>query len=392
MSRLLLLTPSELTRDPRARRAAAAAQKHGLEVVGLCGRASGEHPVSLDRVAVRRVGPRRRSDPVRETGLRSVRRQSAGLRELRGLYRLARLAVRTLHLWRAGTGLGRVEIIHANDFDTLPAAWLLARSPRAWLVYDAHELYSAFEPNPPWLYRRVADALEGALARRADAVVTVSEPIARELERRLRLKRAPIVVLNVPEVDEREPLPGDDAGPLRAIYQGSFGTGRPVEELLEAVRRAPSVHLTIRAVRIEPRTLRTAVAERGLAERVNIAEPLPPDRVGDGLRGFDVGLIFDRPVTRNGELSLPNKLFEYLMAGLAVVAPSLPALAPILERHGVGLTFEPGPPDRLAATLEQLAQDRQELVAMRERARRLALERYNAEAQAGELARAWGLS
>ena len=60
-----------------------------------------------------------------------------------------------------------------------------ARRARARLVYDAHELYASFEADPPRLYRAAMLALERALARRADAVVTVSDPIADELVRTL---------------------------------------------------------------------------------------------------------------------------------------------------------------------------------------------------------------
>jgi glycosyltransferase involved in cell wall biosynthesis len=80
-----------------------------------------------------------------------------------------------------------------------------------------------------------------------------------------------------------------------------------------------------------------------------------------------------------------------MMAGLAVVVPRLPGLAAIVEREGVGLTFEPRDAADLAAVLERLAADRELLGELRERARQLALERYNAEEQALALAAAWQL-
>ena len=382
--RLLLLTPAELSRDPRARRAAAAARAREGEVVGLCGRISGEEPVPLQDVQIVRVGRRGRPSPAHESGILRRRR----LRELRGLYRLGRLGARTLALRHAGRRLGSFDVIHANDFDTLPAGWLLARRAGARLVYDAHELYSAFDPDPPRLYRAVAIRLEAALARRADVVVTVSEPMADELVRTLGLHVRPLVVLDAPELQGEEPLVRA-GGPLRAVYQGAFGPGRPLGDLLDAIRSAPSSHLTIRVVRTDPRSIRAAVVDRGLAERVTVAEPLPPDGLAQGLRGFDVGVVFDRPDTRNSELSLPNKLFDYLMAGLAVVAPRLPALAPLIEGAGVGVTFEPGNPAALAGALEGLAGDPERLRRLRRAARGAAVTRYNAAVQAQVLAQAW---
>jgi glycosyltransferase involved in cell wall biosynthesis len=106
------------------------------------------------------------------------------------------------------------------------------------------------------------------------------------------------------------------------------------------------------------------------------------------LRAHHVGLLFDRPLTRNAELSSPNKLFEYLMAGLAVVAPRLAGVA-FVEREQLGLLAEPNSPTALASALERLAQDVSLLDELRVNARQTAVERYNAGAQRELLAAAW---
>jgi glycosyltransferase involved in cell wall biosynthesis len=381
--RLLLVTPAELTRDPRARRAAAAARSLGFGVVGLSGRISGEEPSPLDDVVVVRTGRQGRTNPQWKTG-ESARRTPVPLRELRGLYRLGRLAKRTRALRRAGRTLGRTDVVHANDLETLPAAYLLARELHSRLVYDAHELYADFDPNPPRLANAVLTRIERRLARRADAVVTVSEPIAAELRERLGVE--PIVVRNAPELDPREP-PEPEPGTLRAVYQGAFGTGRPLEDLLAAIRLAPNVRLTLRVNRSTREVLERELP-RDLA--VDVRDPVPPDEVVTALHGHHVGLLFDRPLTRNAELSAPNKLFEYLMAGLAVVAPDLPGLRWLAEED-VGVLFEPGSPQAFAEALEALHADRERLGRLRANARRAALERYNAEAQREALAQAWGV-
>ena len=383
MPRLLLLTPSELTRDPRARRAALAARKAGLSPVGLSGQVSGADSIELGDVPVARLSRERLAPGLRAAGLGGMKRENALVREARGLYRLLRLARLTVALYRTGRTLGRFDVVHANDLDTLPAAWLLARASRARLVYDAHELYADQEPDPPRLHRGVARALEGVLARRADAVVTVSEPIADELRRRLRLRKAPSVVLNAPERDDTEPPPRAD-GPLRAIYQGAMGPGRPLEDLLVAAEHASEVRFTLRVAGADPVALHETAAH---LPNVEVVEPVPPDRLVEALRGYDLGLIVNRPVTRNDELVFPNKLFEYLMAGLAVAVPRLPGMAPLVEGERVGVTYEPGRPELLGKALAEL--DPAAVGEMQLRARELAVSRLNAEAQAGVLEHVW---
>lgn len=317
-----------------------------------------------------------------------MRHSRPTLRELRGLWRLGRLARTTFALTRAGRRLGSFDIVHANDLDTLPSGFLLTRDG-ARLVYDAHEIYTDQEPDPPRAHRAIASIVEGTLARKADAVVTVSEPIARELRKRLRLETTPIAVLNCPERYEGELHLGPQSGPLRAVYQGAMGPGRPLSDLLVAARHADDVSLTLRVVGAPLAELRAAVTKRGLEGQVEIAEPVPPRRLVEALRKFEVGLVINRPLTKNDELAFPNKLFEYLMAGLAVAVPRLPGIAPLVESEEIGVVYEPGRPEALGAALTALARDRPRLAEMRRRARRLALERYNAETQARALVKVW---
>jgi glycosyltransferase involved in cell wall biosynthesis len=387
--RLLILNPTELGRDPRGRRTARTALQRGWEVVGLCRTAPGETPLDLPGVHVVRVGRERVAGVLRRAGLGGMRRARPLERELRGLFRLARLAQTTALFVRAGRRAGRFDAIHANDLGTLPAGYLLARANRARLVYDAHEVYGDSEPDYPISYGYPAGVLERALARRADAVVTVSEPIAAELERRLGLRERPLVVLNCPDRVDVEPTVRAD-GPLRAVYQGAMGISRPLADLLRAAETAPDVNLTIRVTNADLDALRAEVARRALDGRVDVADPVAPTELVEALLPFEVGLVINRPLTRNDELVFPNKLFEYLMAGLAVVVPRLPGLR-LVEDEGVGVAFEPGNPDSLGAALSALAGDRDRQAELRRRARALAVERLNAEAQQEPLSRALGL-
>jgi glycogen synthase len=388
MPRLVLLTPAELTRDPRARRAALAAVDAGWNVTGLCVAAGGP-PTALTEMRIVRVGGERLDSALRAVGLGGGRGDRALLRELRGVYRLFRLARLSVALWSAGRRLGDSDVVHANDFDTLPAAYLLARSLGARLVYDAHELYTLQEAAPPRIHLALSRRIERLLARRADAVVTVSEPIATELQRLLGLQKPPLVVLNCPARSASSSPPAARR-PLRAVYQGAVGHGRSLDDLLDAAAAIEGVALTLRLAGVHFESLRELVDRRGLASSVTVLEPVDPGELVDALTDFDVGVIVTRPLTRNDELAAPNKLFEYLMAGLAVVVPRLPGVASIVEAEQVGVTFAPGSPAALAAALSELARRPDEVSGFKQRARDAALARFNAESQQPVLAAAWG--
>jgi len=390
--RLLVVTPRELTRDVRARREVEAALAAGLEVAGLSGTSEGEHPVPLAGIEIRRVAGGKLSGGFRRMGFGGMRRSRPAVRELRGVWRLLRLLKTTVLLARAGRGLGAFDIVHVNDLDALPAGFLLARRNRARLVYDAHELYRFMEADPPRAYTAIMSPLEGWIARRAAAVVTNCDLFADELTRLLGLPRPPVVVLNCPDPVADLPAAPNADGPLRVIYQAAADhEGRPVADLLEAAEHAPATDVTIRLVDVDRRRLEEEIVARGLADRVRLSDPVSPDRLVEGLAGFDVGVIVNRDVTPNASLAVPGKLWEYMMGGLATVAPRSPGLA-FVDGLGVGATFSPGRPAEMGERLQALADDRDALDRMRTCARRLALERYNSVAQAEALRRAWSLS
>jgi glycogen synthase len=383
--RLLILSHVELTRDPRARRQVAAAAARGFEVVGVCP-ATRDEPLPLEGATVLRTRGEALAPRLRRAGLGGIatRPQRPLVRELRGLFRLWRFVRVNVALARIAEGAGRFDVVLANEVETLPAGQRLARRSRARLVYDAHEIYASSEPAHPRLHRFALAWIERVLARRADAVLTVSDPIADELHARLGLRERPLVILNAPaRIEVEDPVAHD--GALRAVYQGAMGPGRPLEDLLDAAHAADGVRVTIRLANADLAALREDVARRGLDGVVTVAEPVRPTELVEALAGEDVGVIINRPVSRNDELVFPNKLFEYMMAGLAVVAPRLPGLAPLVDGEGVGVTFEPGKPESLGARLTELAADRDRVLALRRRARELAVERFNAETEAERL-------
>jgi glycosyltransferase involved in cell wall biosynthesis len=290
----------------------------------------------------------------------------------------------------AGLRLGSIDVVHANELDALPAGWLLARGRRKRLIYDTGELYTFLEEEPPQIYSALAGRLERALGRAADYVVSNCDPYARFLTAQLRLRRPCLVVLDPPERHEDVAAPQPAGGRLRAIYQaGPDQPSRPVSDIVLAAEHAPNVDVTIRVLSFDRASVRGMIDERGLGDRVQIAEPVAPTELVRALTPFEVGIILLRPLSIASELSLPNKLLEYMMAGLAIIAPCLPGMAPLIEQDNIGLTYAPDSPLDLAAALEQLAADRASLLAMRRRAWALARGPYGPEAQLPILRRLW---
>jgi len=271
-------------------------------------------------------------------------------------------AARFLGYWsrafRVGLAL-RPDVVHAHDLDTLPAAWAVARATGARLVYDAHELYCETSSMPPG-QRPLWRALEARLAPRCDAIVTVSPSIAAELARRYGVAE-PTIVLNCPPRRAaatsrrlRDALSLPD-GVRIVLYQGGLTPTRGLPELVRAAGalREDAVLVVMGWGPLEPE-LRRLARDEGLDGRVRFLPPVSQEVLLDWTASADVGVIPFQAASLNNTYACPNKLFEYLQAGLPVAASDLPELARVVRGEGVGVTFDPTSPAAIAAAVDRL--------------------------------------
>lgn len=329
---------------------------------------------------------------------RPLYRRVLGAIRLR-IFRILRLGMRRVHRplmfvdwWiRATRALSRreLDVIHAHDVLTLPAAVAIARRTGARLIYDAHELYSEVSTLSP-RERRVWQRIERALAPRADATITVCESIAVELTTRYGVVE-PIVLLNCPEASV-DPVPN---GALRrhagltgnpdpvVLYHGGFAPNRGLETLVEAATRLDRAQLVLMGWgRLEPE-LHALIAARGVGDRVRIVPPVERGQLLELVADADVGVIPYKAVGLNNYYSAPNKLFELIAAGVPIAASRFPELERFVGGLGLGTLFDPDDPDDVARAIAELL-DPPRAAAARANARDAAA-RYTWENEAQKL-------
>lgn len=280
------------------------------------------------------------------------------------------------------------DVYHAHDLNTLPAALTAARRHGARLVYDAHELY----PELAGLVARERARwarLDRRLVGYPDAIIVPSEGRADEFARRHSIAR-PYVVMNCPPAAPPPDPAASPLAPLRRdgeallVYAGGYTANRGLDNLVRAaglVDRARVVMVGFGGVEPE---LRALVERDRLGDRVVFHEPVAHDQVVSLVAGADIGLAPYLPVGLNNMLAAPNKLFEYLHAGLAVAGSDLPDIRRVIEEHRIGNVFDAADPASIAAAVRGILAAPDELKAMRRRALEAA-PRYTWEAQAAVL-------
>lgn len=325
-----------------------------------------------DGVPVERLAPRGLQRAPRSTAAAAPAPVGPGAARVAppGLAIRAHRLVRTLDFYRRAFALvrrRRPALLHCNDYNTMWVGVLARLTLGTPVVYDAHELWADRNgrPEPRWWLL----ACEALFLRVAGATVTVSPQIAAELARRNHVA-PPIVVRNVPEAPPpaaAEPEPG--APPL-AVYVGGLLRHRGLEQAIAAAALVPGLRLRL----LGPGTggyreeLRALADRRGLGGRLELPPPVGPDDVVAALAGASAGVSLFQPVCLSHELTLPNKLFEYLAAGLPVVVSDLPGAGGFVREHDVGEVVPPADPEAIAAGIRRvLAPERQR--ACREHAR-----------------------
>jgi glycosyltransferase involved in cell wall biosynthesis len=267
-----------------------------------------------------------------------------------GLYRLAYLRnfVRRIRELKP-------DVVHAHDTAMLIPGLIGARLTGARLVYDSHE-YAVGVAYHERAWALLVATVERLVIRRCAAVITVSRGIADELQQRYRLRSPPAVVRNFPDLESvtaassesgvlRDSL-GVDGVPL-LLHQGAVVDGRGCETLVLAVAAldgsACDAHLVFLGAGDDAyaRGLRGLADDSGLADRVHFLPPVPLDELLGYTADADVGVSLLEPTCANHSLALPNKVFEYVAAGLPIVVSALPEVESIVRRYDIGWTVDP---------------------------------------------------
>lgn len=333
---------------------------------------------SLPRLELRDGYEIRRLDPDGALG-----RAAARLADSRLPAALRRLALRGhwfLHWrrWLRGAAAAALErhadAYIAHDLDALPAAVRAGRRSRARLIYDSHELFPdmAGRAHRGELERRAWIAYERRLIRHADRVFAVTDSRAAEMSRRHGIP-LPGVLRNVPEVCSpeegvagvREVLDLPEAARI-LLYLGMLQPDRGLERAIEALALLPDCALVLMGEG-EPDyvdALTELAAARGADGSLHLLPPVRPHQVARAAASADAGLIVNPNTALNNYLSLPNKIFEYLAAGVPVVASDFPDMAALIEEWEVGETCDPDDPADIARAVRAVIDDPRQHAAL----------------------------
>ena len=299
---------------------------------------------------------------------------------------------------RAVVGGGRVVgqvrrlrpvVVHFHDPELiLPGLALSSLGYR--VVYDVHEDVPSQILAKPWLPRLLRRPMAGVfrgLEWVASRLLTGIVAATPEIARRFPADRT-VVVQNFPVLSElvtADRVPYAQR-PADFAYVGTIEAIRGAREMLRAVGAMPEgSHTRLQlAGPIGPATLDTEMREDPAWSRVVFHGWATRGEVATILGRVRAGLVVLHPVGGYTE-SWPVKMFEYMVAGLPVIASDFPLWREIIDGAQCGLLVDPADPDAIAAAMQWVLDHPDEAERMGERGRAAVRERYNWDREAVKL-------
>jgi len=278
------------------------------------------------------------------------------------------------------------DLYHVADLNMLFTGVLMKIKHSAKLVYDSHELWIESLETGSKPLKSILMRYENFLIHFANSVITVNESIAEELSKRYTITK-PEVIYNCPFYEESTVLAHPEE--VRVIYQGRYQTGRGIEETILTAGYIKG-RMFMRGIDDMPgkpylNQLQGIAHDNDLQSKIDFIDPVPMVDLVKGLEGYDIGIVPYKPVNLNNYYATPNKIFEYLMAGMAVVGSDIPELRRIIIGENVGAVFNPDDPHDIARSINHIITEPGLLERMKKNARRCSRETYNWEIQGGRL-------
>lgn len=277
------------------------------------------------------------------------------LRHYFGRKREARLIYGALRTWNP-------ECVICVNPPMMPVGDRAKREAGARFVYDAQEIWVEMYPRRRRILRSLYDRLERRLSRRADLVITVNEEIADLMAHRYRIP-VPMVVMSGSDTC-MTPTPVHT--PLRVFFQGAFAPDRDLMPfILQMGNLRGAAILTLQGFGPMEENWRQAVADHGLGDVVHFIDPCPPADVVESANEHDVGVIVYQLTSLNIVYSSPNKLFDYVGAGLALLSVDAPVMRRLITTSGCGALVDSDAIDSAWETISELAANPERVSAMK---------------------------
>lgn len=240
-------------------------------------------------------------------------------------------------------------VLLANDLDTLLPNYIISKIKKWPLVYDSHEYFTEVPElvNRPKV-QRIWQSIEQSILPNLTYTYTVSQPIADAYLRKYGVSFK--LIRNLPQAYSIDP---NIEKKNVVIYQGALNVGRGLEELIEAMPEV-NAQLWIAGDGDVANQLNQQVMELQLSNKVIFLGRLNANKLKEITQQAKLGVSLEKEMGLNYTYALPNKLFDYIQAGVPVLVSPLQEMKKIVSQYSVGEILESSYPKTIASQINRM--------------------------------------
>jgi glycosyltransferase involved in cell wall biosynthesis len=257
------------------------------------------------------------------------------------------------------------DLIIANDTDALPMAFEIKGQSNAKVVFDAHE-YSPrhFENKLVWriFFQPFYIDLCRTYIPKVDAMLTVGKGLAREYAQ--NFGKVPTIITNATRYFDVEPQ-APEVNKIKLVHHGIANPSRRLElmhDMMQALDDRFTLDLILMTSDFASGGTRHYIeklkADFQQDPRIKILPSVKSSEVVPTINQYDIGIFLLPPVNFNYENTLPNKLFDFIQARLAIAIGPTPEMAEIVNHYDIGIVSSTFDPKDLAAELLKLTHEK----------------------------------
>lgn len=271
------------------------------------------------------------------------------------------------------------DLLVSNDLDTLLPSYLVSRLKKKPLIYDTHEYYTGVPElvNRPFV-RHFWKRIEKWIFPKLDNIITVNKSIASLYNKEYNVEIK--VVRNIPPKPDslknlsRKELGLPEKKPIILLQGAGINVQRGAEEAIEAMQFINNALFLIIGSGDVIDILHDLVKKLNLNEKVLFLPKQPFNRLIHYTRCADIGVTIDKDTNINYRYSLPNKLFDYINAGIPILASSLVEIKHIVEKYDIGVLIESHDPEHIAMKIKYMLENKKRTAHWKENLKKASLE------------------
>ncbi len=255
----------------------------------------------------------------------------------------------------------------AEDIYTLPFVYFIGKIRKAKIIYDCRELYPFLaglrnRKVIQWLIKRI----ENFFITKVDNILTTGEMDSQFLNdyygitNTIVLRNLPVYKANIHRIDlhKKFQIPGEKR---IILYQGVLSEGRGIELILNALKILPDYAFVILGEGAFKEKFIGLSKKLNLSNRIYFGGMITQEKLLNYTAGADLGIALIENISKSYYYALPNKLFEYIMAGIPVIVSALPQMKNIIETYDVGKIVVDLQPENIANIIDSFLQNKSEV-------------------------------